>query len=681
MITLLWSRNDFWTWLFLDLLWPVYLAWALYLYCKKYRLKRSPAKRVFLRVSFWSLLALAGVFHWLVGGPRLVLSGHESLVTSLAFSPDGRILASGSSDRTIKIWNPVTGENLKTLSFINPAPMRSLAFSPDGKLLALGSWNKVTLLNVVDGKELATLSKAREYGGTVTHGVLFSPDAKSLITADMGSLRVWDVETRRLRTALLDETKNFFQAEAVAISRDGKLLASGNHRGVITLWDMVNEKRQYTFTAHGDKKVSALAFAPDDRILATGGHDARTVLWQLSASGEPKEILALKADTGDINSIAFSPNGRLLATAAYYVRVWNVATGKLLFMFEDRRVKFAQVTFSPDGETLAAGSEDGTIELWDMRTRTKRITLKVEGGFPVQALEFSPDGKILASGTRGGHAIFWDPVTGDKKHVFSSDGDSISPAMGDSRKGPVEEVVFSPDGKILAAGSREIVNLWDTESWGRRRNLWLGGARAIKSLIFFPTGTLLATNGLWDVTTGERVLDMDKYLGSPAALSPDGKLLAAVPSGYGSVSIWNTNNWERLFSLRTSVSSVVFSLAFSPDGRILAGGDGQNNLALWLTPDQQYVPNVLNKVGCGAGVVSLAFSPNSKWLAAIASRASGLEGLSKPGCIKLFRLQDGQFTFMPWQTEPVGRGLAFSPDSKTLATPGDGNTIKLWQVD
>jgi WD40 repeat protein len=90
---------------------------------------------------------------------------------------------------------------------------------------------------------------------------------------------------------------------------------------------------------------------------------------------------------------------------------------------------------------------------------------------------------------------------------------------------------------------------------------------------------------------------------------------------------------------------------------------------------------VLNKVGCGDDVVSLAFSPNGKWLAAIASRASGLEGLTTPGCIKLFRLQDNQFTFMPWETEPVGRGLAFSPDSKTLATPGASNTIKLWRVD
>jgi len=374
MFTLLWPRIDYWTWVFLDLLWPIYPAWAIYLCCNITRLKQSLAKVDVLRLSFWSLLALAGVLHWSVGGPRLVLSGHESLVTSLAFSPDGRFLASGSWDRTIKIWNPVTGENLRTLD------------------------------------------------------------------------------------------------------------------------------------------------------------------------------------------------------------------------------------------------------------------------------------------------------------------------MGDSRKDPVEAVAFSPDGKILAAGSRQIVSLWDTQGWSLIRNLWLGGANVIESLIFFPTGKLLVTksdraSGVWDLTTGERVLGMNKNLGSAAALSPDGKLLAAVPSGYGAVRIWNTNTWKELFLLRTSARSVVFSLAFSPDGGILAGGDGQNNLALWTTPDQQYVPNVLNKVGCGANVVSLAFSPNSKWLAAIARRASGLEGLTKPGCIKLFRLQDNQFTFMPWRTEPVGRGLAFSPDNKTLATPGDGNTIKLWRID
>jgi len=374
MLTLLWSRGDFWTWLSPDLLWAVCLGWALYLYCKKYCLNQSLVKLDVMRLSFWSLLAAASVLQWLVGGPRLVLSGHENLVTRLAFSPDGRFLASGGWDRTIKIWNPVTGENLKTLAMV------------------------------------------------------------------------------------------------------------------------------------------------------TSGADR------------------------------------------------------------------------------------------------------------------------------------------------------------------VEAVAFSPDGKILAAGGSKFVSLWDTESWTLRRSFSLGGANEIASLIFFPTGKLLVvgndrTSGVWDVTTGERVLGVNNYLGSNAALSPDGQLLAAVPSGYGTVTVWNTSNWEELFRLRTSVSSVVFSLVFSPDGRILAGGDGQNNLLLWTTPDQQYVPNVLNKVGCGDGVVSLAVSPNSKWLAAIASRAPGLEGLSKPGCIKLFRLQDNQFTFMSWQTEPVGRGLAFSPDSKTLATTGDRYRIKLWQLD
>jgi len=374
MLSLLGPGSNFWTWLFLDLLWPVYLAWALYLYSKKYRLKHSLAKAQVLRVSFWSLLALAGALHWWNGRPRLVLSGHENLITSLAFSPDGRFLASGSWDGTIKIWSPVTGTNLTTL------------------------------------------------------------------------------------------------------------------------------------------------------------------------------------------------------------------------------------------------------------------------------------------------------------------------AMEDSRKDAVEAVAFSPDGNILAAGSRRIVGLWDTQHWSRQGNISLGGANAIGSLIFFPTGKLLVTKSdraaaVWDVTTRERVLDVNNYLGSVAALSPDGKLLAAVPSGYGGVKVWYTQSWKELFFLRTTVSSVVFSLAFSPDGRILAGGDGQNNLALWMTPDQQYVPNVLNKIGCGDEVGALAFSPNGRWLAAIAHGGSGFEALSKPGCIKLFRLQDNQFTFMPWQTEPAGRGLAFSPDSKTLATSGEGHKIKLWRVD
>ena len=682
MLTLLWSRSDFWTWLFLDLLWPVYLTSALYLFYK-YRLKKSPTKVDGFRVAFWSVLAIVGLLHLLFGGPRLVLSGHERSVNSLAFSPDGRLLASGANDEMIRIWDPVTGKNLETLAFIDPAPVSSLDFSPDGKVLALGTWNKVTLLNVIDGKQLATLGKDRERGGTVINAVLFLPDAKRLVAADMGSLRVWDIESKRVQAALLDETKDFFEAEAIATSHDGKILASGNNRGVITLWDMVKENRKVTFAAHGDKKVSALDFSPDDRMLATGGHDARTVLWQLTASSEPKEILALKADTGDINSLAFSPDGKLLATGAYHVRVWNVATGKLLFVIKGRRVKIGQVTFSPDSATLAAGSDDGIIELWNVKSQEKRLTLKVEDGFPVLALGFSPDGKILASGTRGGFVNVWDPVTGNKKYVFQSDGNKTSPNIGTNPDSRVEAVAFSPDGKTLAAGTSQIVNLWDTETWRLRRNFWLSGRNAIKSLIFFPTGTLFAANdgasGVWDVITGQRLLGMDKYLGSFAALSANGKLLAAVPSGIGGVNIWNTNSWQRLFLLRTGVRSKLYSLAFSPDGRMLAGGDAHNDLALWLTPGTQHVPNVLNKVGCGFKVVSLTFSPNSKWLAVVASGAP-FPGL-KRGCIKIFRIQGNKFSFMPWRAAFGGKGLAFSPDSKTLAAPSGGNTIKLWRVE
>ncbi len=686
MLRLLWSRSDFWTWLFLDFLSPVYFFTALFLYYR-YLKKTSRGRVDAIRVAFWSLLAIVGLLHLAFGGPRLVLSGHTAFINSVAFSPDGQFLVSAADDETVTIWDPVTGENLETLTYVDPVPVNSLDFSPDGKIVALGTWNKITLLNVTDGKALATLGKHRERGGTDIDAVLFLSNAKKLVAADMNSLRVWDVESKTIQAALLDESKDFFQAEAIAASRDGKILASGNHRGKVTLWEVLGKKRIVTFAAHGDEKVSALAFSPDGRLLASGGHDARTVLWHLKGN-QPEEIFILKADTGDINTLAFSPDGKLLATGAYHIRIWNVATGKLMLTTKGRRVRIRKIAFSPDGARLAAGGEDGIIEVWSVKSRKNQLTLKVDDGFPVLALGFSPDGKILASGTRGGLVTFWDPVSGKKKSVFQTDGKKSSPNIGTVGH-KVEALAFSPDGKTLAAGTWKIVNLWDTETWQLRRNFWLGGDFSIKSLIFFPTGQLFAANekasAVWTIATGERVSGVDKRLGPLATLSHDGKILAT-GSGYG-LNLWNTGRWSLMFHLQMLGRKKVTSMAFSPNGKILAVGNAANELALWISSRWQRVPNVLNKVGCGGAVVSLAFSPNSRWLAArtVHSRARWvlffLPLPESPGCITLFRIKDNYFSFMPWRAEIGGSGLSFSSDSKTLAAASGMNTIKLWQVE
>ncbi|BAZ50901.1 serine/threonine protein kinase with WD-40 repeats [Nostoc sp. NIES-4103] len=277
------------------------------------------------------------------------LKGHASDVNSVAFSPDGKTLASGSDDKTIKLWNPTTGKEINTLKG-HFEWIWTIAFSPDGKILASGSKDKtIKLWNPVTAEEIRTL-KGHSEGIT-----------------------------------------------SVAFSPDGKTLASGSLDKTIKLWDLATGKQIRTLEGHS-QPVAAVAFSPDGKTLATGSWDKTIKLWNLATG---KQIRTLEGHTNLVLCVAFSPDGKTLASGSKdkTIKLWNLATGETIRTLKQHSDKVNSVAYSKtlNNVILASGSNDNTIKLWNPTTGQEIRTLKQDSGY-IYSVAISPDAGTLASG-------------------------------------------------------------------------------------------------------------------------------------------------------------------------------------------------------------------------------------------------------------------------------------------
>ncbi|MEO0537612.1 MAG: BTAD domain-containing putative transcriptional regulator [Cyanobacteria bacterium P01_A01_bin.123] len=598
-----------------------------------------------LAVTFSSdaqLLAAADtsgqIWLWRVGNldqPCLTLQGHNNWVWSLAFSPDGQILASGCDDEhgTLKLWDARTGQHLRTLDCPD-SRVRAVGWSPDQKLIASSSVDgAIRLWNPETGNCIKTIAAHTNK----TSALAWCPypadgntDVLATGSADQ-TLKVWKVSSGEC-LRVIDVGDAIF---AIAWSPDGQQLASGTKDGSIFIWDSLTGECLQTLQGH-QKCIWSVSWSADGQALASGGDDQSIRLWDPQTG---RCLRILQAHQNAVRAVQWQPARRMqsdtlsefqtnqpqddtevLASGSFdqTVRLWSARADASLKILQGYRNAIQALAWHPTDQRLASGGHDRLVRLWD--TRTGKCLMALAGHTqPIWAIAWSNNGQILASSGDDQTIRLWSLITKQVDAVLKG------------HQGTIWGIAWHPTAAILASASHDqTVRLWDVET-GRCLNVLAGHQNFVRTIAWSPNGQLLASGSydqtlrLWQPETGGCL----KVLHDP-------------------------DNW-------------VWQMAFSPDGKTLATGSTNGDIKLWEIP----TGNLLQTLkGHQNSVWALAWRPNGQTL--ISS--------SHDQTVRIWRVSDGQCLHtLAGHTNLIWH-MALSPDGRTIASGGSDETIRLWDA-
>jgi len=538
---------------------------------------------------------LVRIWNALTGEELKPFTGHSSAVVSVRFAPDGVRMASVSADGLIKVWETTTREELFTLKGHVPSnsifrrDYCNVCFSPDGARIASGSSDKTVKI-----WDATTGENCRHFRGNESQRVICSPDGTRIVSSSREKITLWDARNGRE----LESKSGQFNYD-LCFSANGKRIASVFDSNRIIVLDAENLEEIRTLQGH-DEIVARLGFSPDGATIASASFDHTVKIWSIDTG---LEVQSLRGHSGEVHAVSYSPDGSQIASGGFdqSIKIWDAATGREL-----RTIKQSDgvecIIFSPDGNFLVVALHDGSIIIWDATTGERYKTLNGHTD-RVFGVTFNAAGDRVVSVSRDETIKIWDVKTGEELRTLPQQHIDFRDSMS-----------INPDGTRLASIARGSIKVWDTFARQECNTLW-GHTDTIVSTCFSPDNTTIATGSLdrtiriWSCNTGEKLFTLKTNIDPVYGLiySPDGKKIASSTYRGKDIIIWDAMTGRELKSL--SHPDDVGSIRFSPDGGSIASPCDDGKIRIWDTETGQEIRSIEAGVGWG---YRLNFSADGK---------------------------------------------------------------------